>query len=265
MTVIKFASPRVFWWLLLPALVVLLVAWQQILALGARERSLASEAAALRASLARDGFEPDAAALDTRRDRVLAETATLRDYASFSQKLAADPLVLEASARPFSLIDFERERAAAAEALRARSAAAKVALSPSALEVLADNSESPAQPRRRWAQLALAREVAGRAIAAQVSAYEALPVPAVREIRAEKNSPVLVEEILFAARVTGDSAHVQAFVELLALGADAGAPRLLIEHLVLRKDGVREPDLASATVVVAALLPPEPANTAPAP
>lgn len=258
------ASPRVFWWLLLPALVVLLFAWNHVRALDARVARLSSEAAALRADLAREGFEPDAAALDARRDRALAEAATLRDYAGFSQKLADDPLVRDAAARPFTLIEFERERAAADAALRARASAAKVTLAPSTLGILADTSESPAQARRRWAQLALAREVADRAIAAQVSTYEALPVPAVREIRAEKTSPVLADEILFAARVTGDSAHIQAFVELLAFGADATQPRLLLEHLVLRKDGVREPDLASATVVVAALLPPEPAAAAPA-
>ncbi len=265
MTVTKLASPRVFRWLLLPALVLLVLAWNQVRVLGAREHALAAEAASLRATLARDGFDTDASALAARREQVLAETATLRDYAAFSRRLADDALVREAAARPFTLIEFERERAAVAESLRARAAAAKVKLAPSALEVLADNSESPARPRHRWAQLALAREVAERALAAQVAAYEALPVPAVREIRAEKTEPVLAEEILFAARVTGDSAHVQAFVELLALGADKDDPRLLLEHLVLRKDGVREPDLASATVVVSALLPPEPAPAAPAP
>ena len=261
----KFASPRVFWWLLLPALVVLVAAWIYLHALDSRDAALASEADALRAQLARDGFETDASALRVRRDRILAETAALRDYAAFSQRLASDPLVREAAARPFTLLEFERERAAAVETLRARAAAAKVKLAPNAFEVLADNSESPARPRHRWAQLALAREVAERAIAAQVTGYEALPVPAVREIRADKTSPVLAEEILFSAQVTGDSSHVQAFVELLALGSEPDDPRLLLEHLVLRKDGVSQPDLASATVVVAALLPPEPAPTASAP
>lgn len=259
------ASPRVFWWLLLPAVLLLLAAWLHIHTLGVREKTLASEAAALRAELARDGFEADAPALLARRDRVLAETAALRDYTAFSRRLSDDALVREAAGRPFTFIEFERERAAAAEALRERAAAAKVKLAASALEVLADNSQSPAQPRRRWAQLALAREIAERAISAQVATYEALPVPAVREIRAAKNAPVLAEEILFGARVTGDSAHVQAFVELLALGSDADDPRLLLEHLVLRKDGVSQPDQASATVVVAALLPPEPAAPASTP
>lgn len=252
------ASPRVFWWLLLPALALLLAAWGQVRSLGAREASLTSEAAVLRAGLTRDGFETDAAALHARREHAAAETATLRAYTAFSRRLAEDPLVRDAAARPFTLIEFERERAAAAESVRARAAAAKVSLAPSTFEVLADNSESPAQPRRRWAQLALAREIADRAVTARVATYEALPVPAVREIHVDKNSPVLAEEILFSARVTGESARVQAFVELLALGADADDPRLLLEHLVLRKDGVSQPDQASATVVVAALLPPVP-------
>ena len=253
------ASPRVFWWLILPAVLLLLAAWFQIHALGAREKTLAAEAASLRAELAGGGFEADAPSLLARRVRVLAETAALRDYTAFSRRLETDALVRENAARPFTFIEFERERAAAAEALRVQAAAAKVKLAPSSLEVLADNSQSPARPRRRWAQLALAREIAERAISARVATYEALPVPAVREIRSGKNAPVLAEEILFGARVTGDSAHVQAFVELLALGADADDPRLLIEHLVLRKDGVSQPDQASATVVVSALLPPEPA------
>lgn len=252
------SSPRVFWWILVPALCLLLLAWGQTRALDSRSAALAREADSLRAELARDGFATDADTLRARRDAVLAELDALRGYASLSRRLADDPLLRDHSARPFTLIEFERERAAAAENLRARAAAAKVKLAPSAFEVLADNSESPAQPRRRWAQLALAREVASRAVAAGVAAYEALPVPAVREFRAEKTSPVLAEEILFAARATGDSARVQAFVELLALGAAKDDPRLLIEHLVLRKDGVAAPDQASATVVVAALLPPEP-------
>lgn len=257
----KFASPRVFWWLLLPALAVLILAWQHIVSLGARERALAAEAASLRAGLERDGFEADVAALEARHDRVLAETALLRDYLAFSKKLADDPLIREAGTRPFTLIEFERERNSIAADLRARAAAAKVKLAPSSLDVLADNSETAPKPRRRWAQLALAREVATRAISAGVASYEALPVPAVREFRVEKNSPVIADEILFAARVTGDSAHIQAFVELLVLGPDADSPRLLIEHLVLRKDGTSEPDLASATVVVATLIPPETAAT----
>lgn len=253
----QLAAPRVFWWVLLPALVLLLAAWSQVRALGAREAALASEAAALRATLARDGFEHDANSLVARRDFARADTATLRRYAELSLRLADDPLVRDTAARAFTLIEFERERAAAAEGLRSRAAAAQVALAPSAFEVLADTTESPARPRRRWAQLALAREVASRAVHARVATYEALPVPAVREIRAERGSPVFAEEILFSARVTGDSARVQAFVETLALGAGPDDPRLLIEHLVLRKDGVASPDQASATVVVSALLPPE--------
>lgn len=255
------ASPRVFWWLLLPAVLLLLATWSQVRALGAREAALTSEAAALRTGLARDGFEPDAQTLRARRERALGEAITLHDYTAFSRRLAEHPLVRDAATRPFTLIEFERERAASAEAARTRAAAAKVALAPSTFAVLADNSESSEQPRRRWAQLALAREVVDRAIAARVATYESLPVPAVREIRAEKSSPALAEEILFAARVTGDSARVQAFVEFLALGAAKDDPRLLIEHLVLRKDGIADPDQASATVVVAALLPPATPDT----
>lgn len=254
------SSPRVFWWVLLPALVVLLVSWTRVSALGGREAALASEATALRATLARDGFETDADSLVARRDFARADTATLRRYAALSLRLAEDPLVRDAAARPFTLIEFERERAAAAEGLRVRAAAAQVNLTPSAFEVLADTTEAPARPRRRWAQLALAREVASRAVHARVATYEALPVPAVREIRADRASPVFAEEILFSARVTGDSARVQAFVETLALGAGPDDPRLLLEHLVLRKDGVASPDQASATVVVSALLPPEPGS-----
>jgi hypothetical protein len=252
------ASPRVFWWVLLPALVLLLAAWRQVSVLGGREAALASEAAALRASLARDGFEDDADSLVARRDFARADAATLRHYAAPSFRLADDPLVRESAARPFTLIEFERERAAAAEGLRTRATAAQVSLAPSAFEVLTDTTEAPAQPRRRWAQLALAREVASRAVEARVATYEALPVPAVREVRAERGAPLVAEQILFSARVTGDSARVQAFVELLALGAAPESPRLLLEHLVLRKDGVAAPDQASAMVVVSTLLPPAP-------
>ncbi len=252
----NFASPRVFWWVLLPALALLLAIWAQVRVLDSREAALGSEAAALRASLSRDGFEHDVDSLVARRDFARADIATLRGHAALSLRLAEDPLVREAATRPFTLIEFERERAAASEAVRARATAAQVNIAANAFEVLADPTEAPAQPRRRWAQLALAREVASRAVHARVATYEALPVPAVREIRAERGAPVLAEQILFSARVTGDSARVQAFVEMLALGADPEDPRLLLEHVVLRKDGVATPDQASALVVVSALLPP---------
>ncbi len=252
----NFASTKLFWRVLLPVALLLFAAWWQVGSLARREVALAVETKALRAELAQGGFEPETAAIAARRDQAIEEARTLRYFGEFARRLASDPLVLRAEGQPFQLIEFERERAAIAQELRSRAGDAKVGLDASAFEVLADNSESPAQPRRRWAQLALAREVAARAVAARVGAYEALPVPAVRELRVALSTPVLAEEILFAARVTGDSARVQAFVEYLALGVEPGDPRLLIEHLVLRKDGISTPDLASATVVVAALLPP---------
>ncbi|MBC8011589.1 MAG: hypothetical protein H7067_16005 [Burkholderiales bacterium] len=257
------ASPRVLWGLLVPAAVLVLAAWQGSGALGRREAALAREAAGLRAELVAGGFEFSAPDIEQRRARVLAETLRLRESAEGGRALHADPLVREHAGRAFQLIEFERERAAAAQTLREQATAAGVKLDASAFEVLADNSESPQQPRRRWAQLAVARTVAARAVAAKVATYEALPVPAVREIRVAENSPVLAEEILFSVRVTGASARVQDFVEQLALGAGEGDLRFFIEHLVLRKDGVTAPDQASATVVLAGLLPPD--ETAPAP
>lgn len=260
----NFASTKLFWRVLAPAAVLLLAAWWQVGALVRREAALAAEIQSLRAELSHGGFEADAAAIASRRELAVKETETLRYFTEFSRRLAADPLVRLSAGRPFQLIEFERERAAVAQDLRERASAAKVKLDASAFEVLADNSESPAQPRRRWAQLALAREVAARAVAAGVGTYEALPVPAVRELRVAKSTPVLAEEILFAARVTGESASVQAFVEYLALGVEPHDLRLIVEHLVLRKDGISAPDQASATVVVAGLLSPvEPLPAAP--
>jgi hypothetical protein len=259
----RLSSPRVFWGLLVPAAVLVLAAWQAVGALGRREAALAREAARLRAELIAGGFEFAAPAIEARRAQVLAEAHRLRESAESGRALHADPLVRDHAGRPFQLIEFERERAAAAQAVREQAAAAGVKLDASAFEVLADNSESPLQPRRRWAQLAVARAAAARAVVAKVATYEALPVPAVREIRLEKNSPVLAEEILFSVRVTGDSARVQDFVEQVALGAGETDLRFFIEHLVLRKDGVTAPDQASATVVLAGLLPPVATEAAP--
>jgi hypothetical protein len=249
------SSPKLFWRVLVPATLLLLGFWCYADSLARREAKLASEASALRGELARGGFGFEATDIAKRREYMVGETEALRYFTRFSSRLAVDPLVLNSNGRPFQLIEFERERAAIAQEMRERATAAKVAINASAFEVLADNSESPAQPRRRWAQLALAREVAARAIAAGVGTYEALPVPAVRELRVAKSMPVLADQILFSARVTGESSSVQAFVEYLALGVGADDTRLIIEHLVLRKDGISAPDQASATVVVAGLLP----------
>lgn len=257
------SSPRVLWGLLAPAAVLVLAAWQGAGALGRREAALTQEAASIRAELIAGGFEFAASEIERRRSQVLAEALRLHESAEGGRALHVDPLVRDHAGRAFQLIEFERERAAAAQTVREQASAAGVKLDASAFEVLADNSESPLQPRRRWAQLAVARAVAARAVAAKVATYEALPVPAVREIRVAKDSPVLAEEILFSVRVTGASGRVQDFVEQLALGAGEGDLRFFIEHLVLRKDGVTAPDQASATVVLAGLLPP--AETVPAP
>lgn len=259
----RLASPRILWFGLGPAAVLLVAAWLYSTWLVRRDAELAGEIERLRGGLAAEGFEFTLAAMRDREASVRRETADLRAFAARAVRLGTDPLVAEHAGRPFQLIEFERERAALAQAARERAAAAGVKLDASAFEVLADNSERPAQPRRRWAQLAMARELAARAIAAGVVSYEALPVPAVREVRVDKASPVLVEQILFSARVTGESTRVQDFIEYLAFGAESGDLRFVFEHLVLRKDGTAAPDLASAIVVVAGFLSPPPAGSAP--
>ncbi len=259
----RLSSSRVFWFVLVPVAALLLAAWGYAGALARRDAVLAREIEGLRAELRGGGFEYASKAVRSRGEAVRRETSALRDFVARAERLERDPLVRDHEGLAFQLIEFERERASAAQAAREQAAAAGVKLDASAFGVLADNSERPEQPRRRWAQLAVAREVAARAIAAKVGAYEALPVPAVREVRVDKASPVLAEQILFSARVTGDSARVQDFIEYLALGAAPEDLRLVIEHLVLRKDGTASPDLASATVVVAGLLPPSAAASPP--
>lgn len=250
-------SPAFLVLALLPATLGLLGLWRYSASLDARAAALQAEAVQLRAGLAAEGHSDHAGVLATNQSLLTEETAALRGLTAAAERLGEAPLVRERAASPFRLIDFERERAAAAAELGERASAASVRLDASAFGTLADETESGASARRRWAQLALAREVASRAIAARVTTYEALPVPAVREIRVQRDTPLLAEEILFTARVSGPGARVQEFVELLALGAAPGDAPLLLEHVVLRKDGVAQPDLASATVVVAALLAPE--------
>lgn len=252
----RLASPKFLAWVLLPSALLVLGGWWHASVLERREAALAREADTLRAGLDRGGFSRDAEAIGRRLDNLRAETDLLRAVREEASRLGRDPLVRDQGAASFQLIEFERERAALAAAAREQAAAAGVKLDPSAFEVLADNTETPPQPRRRWAQLAIAREIAARAIAAKVASYEALPVPAVREVRPEKDSPVLAEQILFSVRVTGDSARVQDFVEYVALGREPSDLRFVLEHFVLRKDGTNAPDQASATVVLAGLLAP---------
>lgn len=256
-------SPR-FLWLVLAVLVALVLwAWYYAVVLARREAVLIREVETLRGELAKGGFEADVAALKARQARLLSEKAMLREVIDASHGLERDALMQAYAGRPFQLIEFERERASISLAVRERAVKAAVKINESAFEVLSDKTESPAQPRRRWAQLVLAREAAVRAVAAGVASYEALPVPAVREIRAGQATPVIAEEVLFSVRVTGASARVQAFVEFLALGNGRDDPRFVIEHLVLRKDGTAAPDQASATVVLAALLSPVNPETLP--
>lgn len=259
----RLSSKRFLWLVLAPMAALVLWAWYYAGVLARREAALAREVAALRGELAQGGFEADAAAVEARRARLLAERLKLREVVEAAHRLEADELMQAYAGRAFQLIEFERERAAIAQALRAKAGGAGVRVGETAFEVLSDKTESPAQPRRRWAQLVLAREAAARAIAAGVATYEALPVPAVREMRAGETSPVIAEEVLFSVRVTGVSARVQAFVEYLALGEKPADLRFVIEHLVLRKDGTAAPDQASATVVLAGLLSPAKPEVAP--
>jgi hypothetical protein len=248
---------------LLPITALLLAAWVVSGLLMRKDADLARQSEAVRKELRAGGFEPDAGRIEERTAAVRLDTEKLREYMEAGRMLAADKLVRERGTQPFQLLEFERERADAEAAALQAASAAGVKVEPSAFAVLADTSESPLQPRRRWAQLALARETVRRAITAKVATYEALPVPAVREIRLDAGSPVLADEILFSVRVTGDSARVQDFVESIALGGGKDDARFFIEHIVLRKDGTQAPDQASATVVLAALLPPLPREESP--
>lgn len=241
---------------LLPIALVLGAAWFLSGVLARKEAALAREATLMRADLRVGGFETDVTKVEERFAVVQGDIERLRAYAEAGIMLAADPLIKDHETEPFQLIEFERERSAANQAALEAAKQAGVKLDASAFGVLEDSTESSPQPRRRWAQLAVARETARRAIAAKVSTYEALPVPAVREIRVEEGGPVLADEILFSVRVTGESARVQDFLESIALGFEKNDARFFIEHLVLRKDGIQAPDLASATIVLSALLPP---------
>lgn len=255
------ASDKLRNWVLVPIAVVVLAAWLVMGILVRRNMALGREVDGLRKDLRVAGFESDTTRIEERLAAVQADTTTLRTYTESGRMLAADPLVRERAGLPFQLIEFERERADAASVAQQAAGAAGVTVAESAFDVLADTSESPPQPRRRWAQLAIAREAVSRAIAAKVATYEALPVPAVREIRVDATTPVIADEILFTVRVTGDSTRVQKFIESIALGTEPDDTPLFIEHLVLRKDGTQSPDQASATVVLAALLPPISAST----
>ncbi|MCU0792745.1 MAG: hypothetical protein MUE42_07825 [Opitutaceae bacterium] len=259
----RLASPQFLFWVLLPAAVLVLAGWWHAADLARREEALDRQARELRAELGKGGYTYSADTIRARLKSLEAETEMLRVVREEAASLARDALVRDLGERPFQLIEFERERATLSADAQAAAERAKVKLDASAFEVLADNTESPSQPRRRWAQLALAREAAARAIAAKVTTYEALPVPAVREVRTSVDGPVIADQILFSVRVTGASARVQEFVEYVALGVAPSDLRFVIEHFVLRKDGTTAPDQAAATVVFAGLLPPLNPSSAP--
>ncbi|AHF93194.1 hypothetical protein OPIT5_26235 [Opitutaceae bacterium TAV5] len=285
---IPFYSQRFFYAIVVPLVVVLLALAIAHRPLVRREADTDRQLAELKAALVNVGHGADPAELKRQADALARETAVLRDIAAEARSLDRAPLVRAHTDDSFQLIEFEQERAAATQAARAAAAKAGVKLADSAFDILSDASLSPPQPRRRWAQLELARIICDHAITAKVATYEALPVPATREMRLDAGGPLLAVEILFSARVTGKSDRVQAFIEQLALGTpaakdeqkqksadatdtatdDDGAAagddkgvavpasdhRVLIEHLVLRKEGTAASDEASATVVVAGLL-----------
>lgn len=258
----RFYSQRFFYTLLVPLAVLLLVTAIAYRPLVNREAELDRQLAELQSVLIRAGHGADPAGLERQSGELSREAAQLRAIAAQSHSLDRAALVVTYGDKPFQLIEFEQERAAASQAARAAAAKAGVKLADSAFDVLAETG-SPAEPRRRWAQLALASLVAHHAIEARVASYEALPVPAVREMRLDPASPIVAVQVLFSARVTGKSGRMQAFLEQLALGSPSDKPtvsddHLLVEHLVFRKEGTAATDDSSATVVVAALLSPAP-------
>lgn len=254
------SSQRFFYIILLPLAVLLVAAWLVCRPLVRREAELDRQLADLQASLANVGHGADSAGLERQAEALAADTARLREIIRQACSLDGAPLVVKYGAQPFQLIEFEQERAAASAEVRAAATKAGVAIADSAFGVLNDVVPPGLadQSRRRWAQLALARIVADQAVAAKVTSYEALPVPAVREVRLDAASPALVVEVSFGVRVTGSSARVHGFLEQLVLGKSPEKPdvRVFLEHVVLRKEGAAAPDAASATVVVSALLSP---------
>ncbi len=234
------------------------LAWLVHGPLVAEEAALDRTIGELQADISRQGLGPDAAGLEQRARHHEIETEELRALVAAGRVLDRDSLVVEYASRPFQLIDFEQAKVAAFGTLQTEADAAGVKIVDSGYYVLADAAAGRDQPRSLWAQLALARLTAKRAIAAKVATYEATVLPAPRSLRLEPNGPVIVNKIRLMVRVTGASDRVQGFLEHLALGGEAdGDGPLFIEHVVLRKEGTGAPDLASATVVVVGLLSPQ--------
>lgn len=253
---------RALWFGLLPACMLAAGLWVFTNRLESEAAGSLARAEALRGQLRANGAEGDAPAIERAAALHAAEAEELRDITAASTTLQNDPLVRDHEGVPFQLIDFERERVAAASLVRDGAKASGTRVSDSAFDVLADTTPTVSNPRHRWAQLALAKTAALRAVRAKVATYEARTVPAVREFREGSDRPALAEQVLFSVRVTGSSAAVQEFVELLALGEQPTEPRVFLEHLVLRKEGVEAPDLVEATIVFGSLLRPATTSSA---
>jgi hypothetical protein len=254
---IRLDQRRIFYAAAIPGTVVLLaIAWITYRPLSAREAALDAEIASRTAELASRGFglTPDAIGIEA--GVVEAEVETLRAIASRGRALDRAPLVMERGGQPFQLLEFEQERAAAAGRLQARAEQAKVKLEDGGLEFLGEASIGRDRPRALWAQLALAEQAIGAALASGVQSVEPLVALSPRELRANAEDPPVAEEISIALRVIGTSATVQSFIERLSLGdgaADLLRP-LLLDRLVLRKEGTENQDRVSANLVVTGLL-----------
>jgi len=280
-------SKRFFYIILLPLATALVVIALLCAPLIQRESALDKELAELQARLKNSGYGANVDELNKQVEMLAAETARLQEIALQSCVLDKVPLVVKYAAEPFQLIKFEQEKAAIAAETGSAAAKAGVKFADSAFNVLngtTANGAPPATPatsatstttsapainfspqnpndfpRRRWAQLALAQLIASHAIAAKVATYEALPVPLVKEIRLEPTSPAIAVEVQFCVKVTGKSAQISDFIEQVTLGktsekSDAISEHLLIENVLLRKEGVAATDNASATLLIAAFL-----------
>lgn len=251
-----FEHVRFFPWVIVPGAVALvLAAWVGYGPMEAREQRLAADMARVKGELAAAGLGEDPGDLVEWVARLEGEALRLRALAAEARTLDQAPLVLAHGDQPWQLITFEQERAGSSAVALAEAGAAGVKIVEGGFGVLAEARVEGESPRRRWAQLALAKQVIAQAIAARVTEYEALEVQAGLDWRESETGPLWAEEVRLVVRVTGPADRVQAFFEFVVLAG--GASRVLwLENVVWRKEGTAAVDHTSATVVVVGLLSP---------
>lgn len=165
--------------------------------------------------------------------------------------------VVQKLKQPFQLVDYQNERQLRQEELQAAASSNNVTIYPGVLVNYPEYSSDMKNPEILWAYLSMVHESLLTAINCHIISINSLNVRPIRGISYDEKTNALPAELNFKVSISGNSLSVLKFITLLPQKfiADGNVkpvpirpnkPELYIDRLLIKKEGIDEPDMVTA-------------------